>query len=201
MSIDLFFDCETTGIAPKKIHPSNFRAYDNSRMVSICWCLRDKDHVYSQNYCIVQNEITEGKIGAEFIHGITREMVDKYGKPLKSILELFVQDLNICGKLIAHNIDFDASILSSELFRLGFNGDGEQVMLQDKFCTMKKSTDIVKLPSKFGTSFKWPKLSELHNFLFGCGFSGEHCAMEDVNALVRCYYKLQERSLKTKTIR
>jgi len=194
--VELFLDTETTNIIPKNTHPSKFEKYP--RLVSIAWILRDEINVYSQHYCIVKNETEDTEIGASFIHHIDRQMVDKFGKPLELILEMFMKDLGICERIVAHNIDFDVKMVASELFRLGKDYDGERLLLSDYFCTMKNSTEIVRIPSKFGNNsfFKWPKLVELHTYLFCEGFSGQqHNALDDTNALVKCYYKLQEKLL------
>ena len=191
--IELFFDTETENIIPRNIHPKHFEKYEKARLVTIAWCLRDENNIYSQHYAIVKNNIEEREIGAEFIHGINREMVDKFGKPLESVLDMFMKDVQICERIVCHNIEFDMKIVASELFRLGRDYDAENVLLCDSFCTMKESTNIVKIPSKFGTSYKWPKLVELHNFLFGRGFDGEHNAQSDNVALINCYYKLKNK--------
>ena len=189
--VELFFDTETENIIPRNVHPSKFEKYP--RLVSIAWILRNEKNVYSQHYFIVKNETEGTEIGASFIHGINRELVDKFGNPLELILDLFMKDVKICNKIIAHNIDFDVKMVASELFRLGRNYHGDTLLLSDSFCTMKESTEIVRIPSKFGNSFKWPKLIELHTFLFGKGFDSAHNALVDTTALVNCYYKLQEK--------
>jgi len=179
-------------LSPKKIHPSDFKKYEKCRIVSIAWCLRDHANTYSQHYCIVKNEIEDEKIGADFVHGINRDMVDKFGKPLIMVLEMFMKDFNVANRIICHNVDFDSMVLSSELFRIGENYMAESILLKEHVCTMKRSTDIIKIPSKFGTSYKWPKLTELHMFLFNKSFDGEHNAYNDCLALIRCYYRLEE---------
>jgi DNA polymerase-3 subunit epsilon len=57
-----------------------------------------------------------------------------------------------------------------------------------KICTMMKSTSFCKLPAKRG--YKWPKLDELHQTLFGCDFEGAHDAGSDVLATVKCFFEL-----------
>ena len=65
------------------------------------------------------------------------------------------------------------------------------LFLKPKYCTMKMSTNYCKLPGgKQG--FKSPKLSELHQVMFGEGFENAHDALADVRATVRCFWKLKE---------
>jgi len=188
---ELFFDCETENIIPKKVHPSTFEKYP--RLVSIAWILRDDKNVYSQHYYIVKNDTEGTPIGASSIHGIDRKLVDTFGHPLEFILELFFRDVERCERIVCHNVQFDVQMVASELFRIGRGHQAEILLLCDSYCTMQTSTNLVKLPSKFGTSYKWPKLSELHVFLFGTNFSGAHNALDDTNALVKCYYELIKR--------
>jgi DNA polymerase III epsilon subunit-like protein len=48
-----------------------------------------------------------------------------------------------------------------------------------------------KLPGKYGR-YKWPKLAELHQVLFGEPFEGAHGALADARACMRCYFRLTE---------
>jgi DNA polymerase III epsilon subunit-like protein len=48
-----------------------------------------------------------------------------------------------------------------------------------------------KLPGKYGR-YKWPKLAELHQVLFGEPFAGAHGALADARACMRCYFRLTE---------
>jgi len=197
MSTILFFDIETSGLPPMNIQPSEktFGKYDKCRIVSIAWTLRDKCVTYSQNYCIVDpgEDYNEKEIGAEFIHGISRELVDKYGKPIDQVLKLFMRDVRAADRLVAHNISFDKSITIAELYRIDDKESALVLHNHDSLCTMKTTTDIVKIPSRSGYSaYKWPKLQELHEFLFGVGFDDGHNAQADVDALVRCYYKIEK---------
>ena len=63
----------------------------------------------------------------------------------------------------------------------------------NQICTMKSSVDFCAIKS--GNRFKFPKLEELHHKLFNEGFSGAHNAMNDVEALTRCFWGLKERNL------
>ena len=185
---ELFFDTETTGIFPRNANPIDLEAFSKSRMVSIAWTLKDENTVYSQHYYIVKNEITEGEISASHIHGIDREMVNKYGQDVMSVLETFMADCEASDMIIAHNLDFDIKIIKSELYRLGLSAEVEYIKNKSKLCTMKSTTEFVGIKTHYG--YKWPKLIELHNRLFGKDFENAHNALADVNATVDCYYEL-----------
>lgn len=186
---DLFFDVETTGLPPRKANPQTFEQYDSCRVVSIAWVLRDEKTVYSQRYAVTDPGIPGDVVGAEFVHGISREVLDKYAKTSAAVMADFVEDVKRAGRIVAHNLDFDRSVLSAELFRMKREEDAQLLMTCNSLCTMKSTTNLVKIPTAYG-SYKWPKLEELHNFLFGELFENAHHAMCDVDALVACYYRL-----------
>ena len=59
-----------------------------------------------------------------------------------------------------------------------------------RICTMQSSTDYCALPGKFG--YKWPKLQELHQRLFGNRFEEAHDAAADISATYRCFCRLRD---------
>lgn len=189
---ELFFDVETTGLPPRKANPETFEQYNGCRVVSIAWVLRNDKTVYSQRYFVTDPGISDEKIGAEFVHGISREVMDKYGTKIQDVLLDFMKDVKNSDKIIAHNLEFDKSVLSAELFRVGLSDDARRLMKFKNLCTMKSTTNLVRIKNSYG-SFKWPKLEELYKFLFGHVFENAHHAMCDVDALVECYYRLVEK--------
>lgn len=186
---ELFFDVETTGLPGKKANPEEFGTYDKCRVVSIAWVLRDEKTVYSQRYSVVDPGIPDEEIGAEFIHGISRDIVDRHGQPVESVIHEFMDDVEKSDIIVAHNIQFDKGVVASELFRMGCSEKASVLTNFEHLCTMRSTTNLVKIKNAFG-SYKWPKLEELYEFLFGAKFENAHHAMCDVDALVSCYYKL-----------
>lgn len=122
------------------------------------------------------------------IHGISTEDCQKYGVDIRSALAMFNMWLKLDPLLVAHNTDFDEFLIDSEVKRLGKN---PIVANARKFCTMKSSTNIVKLPGPRG--FKWPQLQELHEFLFKVRFEGAHDAMADVRACGKSFFELRNK--------
>lgn len=188
---ELFFDVETTGLPPRAAKPSDFEKFGGCRVVSIAWALRDKDTVFSQRYSVVDTGNTDGSIGAEHIHGVTSEVMREHGKPVEFILRDFMDDVKKATLVVAHNMEFDQKVVAAELFRMGCADEAQDLLEQACQCTMKSTTNLVKIKTKYG-SYKWPKLNELHSFLFGKSFDNAHHAMCDVDALIKCFYKLEE---------
>ena len=188
---ELFFDVETTGLPPRSAKPQDCEKFDGCRVVSIAWVLRDTDTVFSQRYSVVDtgNYGEDGSVGAEHIHGVTKDVMCAHGRPVEFILRDFMDDVRKATLLVAHNMDFDQKVVASELHRMGCAGEALQLLGKESRCTMKSTTNLVKLKTKYG-SYKWPKLDELHVFLFDSSFENAHHAMCDVDALVKCFYKL-----------
>jgi DNA polymerase III, epsilon subunit and related 3''-5'' exonucleases len=180
----LVFDCETTGLPSSKSPP---------RLVQLAWSLYDATgHALSVNDFIVRPTEFVIPKAATSVHGISQEQAEITGVPLGEVLHKFLRDADNAGtRLIAHNISFDDRVITSELDGLKINSTfGERM----RFCTMKNTVDICKLPTR-GHGYKWPKLQELHMHLFGRGFSGGHNAKADVEATARCFFELRKQGL------
>ncbi len=181
----LFFDTETTGL------PINWNAdssdLDNwPRLIQLAYLVYDYEGnlVYSSTEIIRPSSFEIPK-EASNVHGITTEIALKKGIKINDALEIFNYHVKRCNVIVAHNLGFDEKVIGAELLRLGY-GD----ILKDKetVCTMLTTVNICKLPGHNG--YKWPKLQELHFFLFGSYFTGEHDALSDVKATAKCFWEL-----------
>jgi len=176
----LFFDTETTGLPP---------GGDNVHLCQLAWLLQTDDgkDLAAANFIIkpdgwtIPSELTS-------IHGISQERALKEGHSIGEVMALFTGACYFPVNLVAHNIPFDQKVVAKEFERLGW----ENAMWGRRpLCTMQASTELCALPRKRGGGFKWPKLSELHEKLFGKGFEGAHNAANDVGALVACFWELR----------
>jgi DNA polymerase-3 subunit epsilon len=87
-------------------------------------------------------------------------------------------------------MSFDESVMGSEFIRAGV----PNILTEKKrICTMRETTDLLALPGAYGNKF--PKLIELHKFLFGNEFEGAHNALTDISATAKCFWELKERGL------
>lgn len=189
----LFFDTETTGLGPRRgpLTPANVDEWP--RMVQLAYTLDDETHTetVSRNWIIKPDGYVIGDWVAS-IHGITTERALREGTPLAEVLEDFYQFFLAADLIVAHNYRFDHGCLGGELLRGGW----ENVLDTKPYCcTMMASVKLCAIPQKNGRGLKFPKLSELHTKLFGCGFAGEHDASNDVAAGLRCYWELKKRGL------
>ena len=191
MTSILFFDTETTGLPTKRnARPDEVECWP--RMVQGAWALGGPDEEpRTQSFIIKPDGWTIPDVVAN-IHGISQARAEQEGVPAADVLGSFQEDLAEADIAVAHNIAFDHGVIGSEFIRYGSWNP-----LEDKrrVCTMMCSTGLCKIPQKNGRGYKWPKLIELHTFLFGVGFEHAHDASVDVAAGVRCYWELVRRGV------
>ena len=106
---------------------------------------------------------------------------------------MFGLSLLVADTIVAHNISFDERIVGSEFLRSNMGKYHDVLFEKERICTMHSTTDFCDLSGPRGK--KWPKLSELHEKLFGHSFEGAHDALVDVEALSRCYFELKKRCI------
>jgi DNA polymerase III epsilon subunit-like protein len=184
----LFFDTETTGI------PRNFKApasdVDNwPRLVQLSWILMDEEgnRLHEGDYIIRPQGYTIPSAVSK-IHGITTERALAEGHDIVEVLDLFSADLKQAQFVVGHNVQFDQNIVGAELIRLN---RPNALARKKRLCTMLASVDLCAIPGRFG--YKYPKLQELHQTLFGHGFEDAHNAHSDSEATQKCFWELRRR--------
>lgn len=207
----LFFDTETTGLPAD--YKASFKDVDNwPRIIQMAWAvfLEDGTQQHVHTGLILPDgwevpsvetfikkgmspEEAAGEKGAKFWidNGFTQQQNISEGNPIAYTLKAFINELNACKVLIAHNMSYDFPVVACEMFRANIKASNSPL----KFCTKEATTDICKLPSPYGKGYKWPKLEELHRFLFDCDFEGAHDAKKDVLATAKCFFELKRRNL------
>lgn len=174
----LFFDTETTGVSKYKDH-----------LVQLAWVLCDASgSILAKRSSLVRPTGFSIPQAASRIHGITTDFAQRNGSPISTVLREFAADAARAERIVAHNMQFDFGILQT-----AYQSAGASFPLAGKsqVCTMRVSTDWCKLPKLDGRpGHKYPKLPELHYFLFKRGFDGEHDALQDTLACMRCYFEL-----------
>lgn len=190
----LIFDTETTGLPPKNTPTNQTDKWPH--IVQLSWVIyNDETKQIEEESNNIISLGTHIPISAEStaIHGITSELSRARGIPIEVALFDFKRAANRCGKLVAHNLEFDKNMLSVEFYRARiFN----VVFPPTEYCTMKQGTPICKLVKIWtdgSTSFKYPKLVELYYALFGGDApapEGLHNAKVDVELCLKCYVKM-----------
>ena len=208
----LIFDVETTGLLPKgkKLNPVPIHEYPHILQLSYAiYDLAQKKIIKQYDSYINIDDSVEISEKIYELTGITRELCNN-GKPIIEVLEKFYEAYMFCQGIVAHNLDFDEKMIHVELERnrpailksaphcfMTFNEMYEKVHGIDRYCTMKKGTDLCNIlveskNPKYAPSKKWPRLSELYTKLFdGATVDGLHNSMIDVLACLRCYLKMR----------
>ncbi len=182
----VFFDTETTGL------PKSWKApvsdIDNwPRLVQLAWLYFDGEgNQISTGDFIVRPEGFIIPEDSSSIHGISTERALKEGLPLDEVLRQFQDIVDRAEFLVAHNMSFDEKIVGAEFLRLGKMNVIEE---KAKICTMEKATNFCAIEGPYG--YKWPKLSELHQKLFGRDFSEAHDAAVDIMATATCFWEMK----------
>jgi len=190
----LFFDTETNGL-PKN-WTGSYTDVDNwPRVIQLAWILADENaQVLHQHSAVIKPdgwEIPKEKFWIE--NGHYTERNEAIGVPIASVLELFLEVQSQADVLVCHNIRFDHPIVWAEIIRTG----RQVISGMHKICTMKSSIDFCRIPFKTKAGYKFPKLEELHQVLFGENFAGAHDAMADIEATAKCFYELVARGVIT----
>lgn len=190
--MELFFDTETSDKFSFKT--ARYTDKDFPWVVQLGAVLAEDGIAYAEFNVIVKPNGRLIADGAQRVHNISAELAEKTGVDEESMLCVFLDLMENADCLVAHNFEFDSNIMASSMYNNGFEDEAYDFKGDmGYFCTMKESTDLCKLPGKFG--WKWPKLSELYWFLFGEKMVGAHDAMFDIKATMRCYYELKKRGV------
>lgn len=186
----LFFDVETNGL------PLNYKAsyteVDNwPRVISLAWMLTDDAGTeLAKHYSLIRPDgwqVPTEKFWIE--NGYTQERSMRDGEPIADSLTRFIDAKMRADVLVAHNLNFDHRIVWAEIIRSG----REPRSGMHKICTMMSSTKHCNII--VNGRVKWPKLEELHQFLFNKNFDGAHDALADVIACKNSFFELLKRDV------
>ena len=193
----IIFDTETTGL-PTYVFRKGRRVKKLPHMLQLSWIL------YNYENCVIESshdhiirlnddvEITEGSIK---VHKITPEIMKEKGEDVIDVLKQFNHDLQKANYVVAHNIKFDLSIIQKEYQRNGIINYFD-VLSKDTimYCSMLYGNDLCKIMVNDyvngGKKPKYPRLEELHYYLFKEKLTGLHDAFNDVLVCLRCFCKM-----------
>ena len=195
----LFFDAETSDFIKKALSAND---PEQAWTVQIGAILASQEEEFDQMNIIIKSNGRSMNYYAQEVHGITIERADQEGIDELEAAEQFGLMLRRADLVVCHNFAFDWNYVYqmmernleelSDLARSAFYLD------LPNHCTMKDKA-VVKmcgLKNKAGRA-KWPKLTELHEHLFGKRFDGAHDAYADISATKRCFFELVNRGIVT----
>lgn len=141
----LYFDTETTGLAPGGI-------------IQLAYIMQDNNEIVAKNFFFFQPYIERS---ATFVHGITAEKLAKLsnGKVFEDYIDEISCDFEKADLVVAHNFPFDFKFMSAEFERCY-----QTFHFKEKLDSMRYFCPFLKLKTASGRGFKYPKLCELANF-------------------------------------
>ena len=189
----LIFDCETTGL-PTERNASPLSTEKWPYIVQLSWILYDTNShsiLKTENDIIkIPSNINISKVSLS-LHKITKEISQEKGKDIKIVLDKFNEQLKTVDNIVAHNLKFDKNMIMVECLRNKIPNKFSQNNTQkSEYCTMMNSIQLCKIiaHNTYGEEyFKYPKLSELYNYIFSNIPNGLHNSMIDVLLCLRCY--------------
>jgi DNA polymerase III epsilon subunit-like protein len=210
----MVFDVETTGLLPKTVKDYRTPLDQNPYIIQLSYIIYDtisKTVIFRYNVYIRLPENVKIPEIVTQITGITNEKCLEQGVPIQEALTAFYRDMHLCSRIVAHNYNFDKTVLQSEFKRYMYLESfrtvcpNAPILFSFEYlaslkirttCTMINGTGVCKIQNpRFPNAklYKWPKLSELHQHLFGYIPENLHDANVDVEACLKCYLELLNR--------
>lgn len=183
----ILLDVETTGWPASKnpelafgTYPphTDTHKYDAARIVQICFMVCDKDLNISSVHSFIVDSHGLFKIPNSFIHGITDEISTTQGTDLGLVMSELMAVLAQADTVVAHNANFDVSVLKAELYRSGNTGMLDELSRKQVVCSMKECKVIVN--AQWCGDVKNPNLVELYKFATKKVIKKTHNAEYDV---------------------
>lgn len=189
----LIFDTETTGFLVKDLDPTHSEQPDVVQLAALLYDGGGREVAALSTLVQPSKPIAPGAFKA---HGISSEIASSHGVTPLEAMTMFAGMLKNAKVIVAHNLEFDAKVMLAAWHRTF--GEDFRTALVDKraFCTMKAMTNIAKIMHarpRHAKDYKWPKLSECVEFLFGEKLLGAHDALVDARACARVYFEIQAR--------
>lgn len=181
-----FMDTETTGFPSKDLpadHPNQAQICQLGSMV-----MNDSRRVVAEFNVLIKPNGWSIPSHVSAIHGITTQMCEDYGVPLRDAMLIYDAHIRMSQKVVIHNVQFDNRMICMAYEQLGLPAAG--FIKKDKFCTMEATTEICKLPKARGTGYKWPKLTEAYFHFFKVELQCAHDAMADVRGCAAVYWEV-----------
>ena len=131
------------------------------------------------------------------LHNISKEKSLSRGESVVDVINQFMHDVEGVDVVVAHNYKFDSNMVMVEMMRNNMDIKKYMSIINTRriCCTMKDSTSFcnIQMISKFDEKpyLKPPKLSELHEKLFGITPVNLHNSLNDAIVTLRCYIKLK----------
>jgi DNA polymerase III epsilon subunit-like protein len=192
----IIFDTETNGLIPKDKNIVTENLDKMPYIVQLSFILFDTNSmriVVEHDFIIQVPENIEISDESAKIHGISKQISRVNGVSIQDALSNFQICLNKADVVIAHNITFDIDMIAIESLRNQMDVRKDFIR-KINYCTMKRTVNLCKIVAvnkKDVAYYKYPTLTQLHEYLFDETPLGTHNSMADVYICLRCYYKIK----------
>ena len=142
----IYFDTETTGLSP-------------GRIIQLTYIIEDNGVITPKNFFFAVEYVPPEVVA---IHGFSAEKlaVLSGGKTFSDHIDEIEEDFSRADVIVAHNVLFDVKFLCAE-----FAYQDRIFKYNETFDTMKKFCPICKILRSNHKGYKYPRLSELTEFL------------------------------------
>ena len=184
----LVLDTETNGIG--KFRPPT------QRLVQLSWIREDG----TEHDFLIQGAKAISDSPTYPCTHISVERLEQEGFQFAEVWPKLRKDIEEVDIVVIHNAAFDIGILLREMYLAKFpSSELTWLRSQNVCCTMKKSETYCALPktgyAKKFPGYKWPKLEELYQKLFGETITERftlHNSLDDCRVLRLCFEKGHE---------
>ncbi len=142
----IFFDTETTGLIPGNV-------------IQLAYVMARDEKVESKCFFFAVDNIEPSAVA---VHGFTPEILARLsnGRVFSDYADEIYEDFSTADLIVAHNVKFDVNFMIAEFIYMS-----RTFRYKESFDTMKFFTPIMKMPRANGKGYKYPKLTELADFL------------------------------------
>ena len=196
----LVLDSETTGLPPKSRILNKNTMGEWPHMVQLSYLIYNTDTnklVKTADHIIKIPADIDVSEESYNLHNISKEKSLTRGESVVDVLNQLISDMGGVDVVVAHNYKFDSNMVMVEMMRNNMDIKKYMSIINTRrvCCTMKDSTSFcnIQMISKFDDKpyLKPPKLSELHEKLFGITPVNLHNSLNDAIVTLRCYIKLK----------
>lgn len=191
----LFVDTETTGLVNMRTpYTPETLANKWPNLTQIAWSVVEFDdsltdytvkeeHIYN-----IKPEYPESKYqaDAESVTGLAYKFLVENGSDLRTVMDLFIKDLNSVDAVVAHNATFDMKMIKAEFLRLGIDQHMRVVPWIDT-CYYGMFLCNTRMPNG---RRKYPTLEEFYVCATGKQIKDAHSANGDVATLIEAFQGL-----------
>lgn len=196
----LIFDTETTGLfnfglpadAPgqPRLLQAGFIYLDHIDDEPV----RVGNYIKPEGFTVAEHDaaaIAKGKKPASSINGLTDELLNDRGVPVKEVLDLYASAIEDGYVAVAFNAQYDLKVIRAEMRHAKRDDLFEKTR---NVCVMRAMTELCAIPKRNGFGLKFPSLAEACEY-WGITNENPHDGMADAEAAMKIMINLHRANL------